>query len=122
MRSAAFMIVLFNLLLVGMIQASTFGDEKVAHGGHGIKEHGVGAKDHEGAGYGGHKGGVTSKGYSRGFSYGTGHDTGKEVSVGDEGYGGKGFGDKEFKGYGLGGLGYGGLGFGGFRGPLLFFR
>ncbi|GBN47032.1 hypothetical protein AVEN_18006-1 [Araneus ventricosus] len=111
-----------GLLLAGMSQASTFGDEKVLHGGHGIKESGVDAKDLAGTGYGGRKGGVKSTGYSRGFSYGTGHDTGKSVNVGDEEFAGKGFGDKEFRGYGLGGLGYGGLGFGAFRAPLLFFR
>ncbi|KAF8786096.1 uncharacterized protein LOC129972942 isoform X2 [Argiope bruennichi] len=121
MNSAVFLI-FACLLLSGTNDASTLGDEKVLHGGHGVKEGGIGAKDQAGTGYGGHKGGVKSTGYSRGFSYGTGHDTGKSVSVGDEEFGGKGFGDKEFRGYGLGGLGYGGLGFGTFRAPFLFFR
>ncbi|XP_035218006.1 acanthoscurrin-2-like [Stegodyphus dumicola] len=95
-----------------------------ALGGHGIGASGLAGGDRAGSGYGGHKGGVSSKGYDRGFSYGTGHDSAKEVTIGDEEYGGKGFGDKELVGYRLGGIGYGGLGYGGFRAPppLIFFH
>ncbi|GIY17016.1 hypothetical protein CEXT_296661 [Caerostris extrusa] len=52
MNSATLVILLFGLLLAKTCQAATLGDGEIVHGGHGLKEHGVGAKDHEGKGYG----------------------------------------------------------------------